>query len=323
MIERHLDIVVASLTRNRPRMLKALIESWASMQAVMHTTVRFLVIENDADEKSLEIVEGLRERFPELHLDYVLEPRPGIPVARNRALDEARGAGADILCFVDDDEEVAPDWLVDIVSTYRATGASAVGGPVFPKRPNQRLDAAEECIFRAVEARSEKRYRKIAGSMKRGKTRHVTVSTGNCLYNLSFVVQNNLRFDDTLVWSGGEDAKLSAEIVKAGGKLAWSETAIVWETQPPSRLSASYVLSTARDREATYLRRRIEENRTFVLAAVALVLLRLIAHFILLPTGLFGGGSNYIRLVNAGSLLAFAYVFYDKNPAPYKDVTGY
>lgn len=323
MIERHLNIVVASLTRNRPRMLVALIESWAAMQAVKDTNVRCLVIENDTDEKSLEIVEGLRERFPELHLDYVLEPRPGIPVARNRALDEARKIGADLLCFVDDDEEVAPDWLEHLVAEYRTSGATAVGGPVVPRKPDEPLDRRSSRIFAGLEARSTTRYRKIAERMRRNDARHVTISTNNCLYDLSVVGHGELRFDESMVWTGGSDAKLSADIAAAGEKLAWSDRAIVWETQPKERLTAAYIIRTTRDREAMYLVRKIRQNKSILIGFGAISVARLVAFIALVPTSLLSNKALCNMLLNTGWILAFLYAICAKTPKLYQKVTGY
>jgi succinoglycan biosynthesis protein ExoM len=58
----------------------------------------------------------------------VAEPERGISHARNRAVREALARGADLVAFVDDDDEPLPDWLRHLVLTQRRTGAELVFG---------------------------------------------------------------------------------------------------------------------------------------------------------------------------------------------------
>lgn len=320
---RHLVITVACLTRKRPIMLRALIESWAALVLPEGTTTRFLVVENDELPVSLEIVRTLRTRFPEVELQHLLEPRPGIPVARNRALDYAIDMGSDLLCFVDDDEEVSASWLCELVSKYRIFGAVAIGGPVLPRKPREPLDAKAEAIFSGVKAQSEARNRRFAERSEAENFRHVTVATNNCLYDLNVVGRGGLRFDETMVWSGGTDAKLSAEIAHSGHSLGWAKSAIVWETQPATRLTPSYIIKTTRDRAAVYIERKLRENRLYVLAIAPILVVRLTVYALLLPASLFGGAAYFSNLHNTGWILAILRQAIRKKSTRYRNITGY
>lgn len=320
---RHLAITVACLTRKRPVMLQALVESWAMLTVPEGTSVGFLVVENDEIPHSLDIIETLRSQFPALDLHHILEPRPGIPVARNRALDYGIDLDNDLLCFVDDDEEVAADWLSELVSMYRKTGAIAIGGPVVPKEPEQLLNAKAARIFSDVKAQAEERNRRIAKRTEADNFRHVTVATNNCLYDLSLVGRGNLRFNESMVWTGGTDAKLSAEIVAAGHRIGWAPSAVVFETQPEARLSSSYIIKTTRDRVAVYIERKLRENRLYYFAILAILFIRLAIYALLLPASLVSSKAQFRNLHNSGWILAILRTVLGTKSTRYKNVTGY
>ncbi len=114
------SVTVAVLTRGRPVMLQALLDSWAGIDPPPDCVVRFLVVENDDEPRARDLVTA-RHPLPAGALDYVLETDPGIPFARNRAAREAIVAGHELLAFVDDDEVVARDWLDRLIAGYRAS----------------------------------------------------------------------------------------------------------------------------------------------------------------------------------------------------------
>ena len=65
-----------------------------------------LVVDNASTDATGEFAAGWSDRLPGLRV--VREGTPGVAHARMRALREARG---DCLCFVDDDNLLAPDYL--------------------------------------------------------------------------------------------------------------------------------------------------------------------------------------------------------------------
>lgn len=63
------------------------------------------------------------------------EARPGLSVARNRALERAAEAGSGVVAFVDDDAVVAPGWWDALVARWEAADAevAVIGGPIRPR----------------------------------------------------------------------------------------------------------------------------------------------------------------------------------------------
>jgi glucosyl-dolichyl phosphate glucuronosyltransferase len=65
------------------------------------------------------------------------EPRPGLSIARNRALEWAAGLGARAIAFVDDDAVVERGWWQALVARWEAAtdDIGVIGGPIRPRWP--------------------------------------------------------------------------------------------------------------------------------------------------------------------------------------------
>jgi glycosyltransferase involved in cell wall biosynthesis len=91
--------------------------------------VDVLVVDNNSTDDTAAVVEARRERYPSLR--YVFEPIPGLSPARNRAMKEALH---DVVIFLDDDVEVAADWLRETLAAFTANNVAVAGGRVLPCR---------------------------------------------------------------------------------------------------------------------------------------------------------------------------------------------
>src|SRR3954447_5391647 len=108
----------------------------------MKTDLRVAVCTNRSPDAALE---ALRDQVPPEALSVVVsgredpahlsEPRPGLSHARNRALEWAAGAGADVLAFVDDDALVDPGWYDALCARWDEAPAdvACIGGPIRPR----------------------------------------------------------------------------------------------------------------------------------------------------------------------------------------------
>jgi GT2 family glycosyltransferase len=117
-----LDIAIC--THNRPDTLARCLRSLQSLGAPSEL-LRILVIDNaPSDERTAQIV----REFP--GTAYILEPKPGLDFARNRAIRESTG---ELLAFLDDDVVVDPCWLEGLRETWAANpDAGAFTGPILP-----------------------------------------------------------------------------------------------------------------------------------------------------------------------------------------------
>jgi glycosyltransferase involved in cell wall biosynthesis len=86
-----------------------------------------VIVDNHPDGTARDVCERHRPRLP-VPLFFAEEPQQGISFARNRAVREAVGHGADFIAFIDDDDVPYPDWLRQIMAKQQETSADLVFG---------------------------------------------------------------------------------------------------------------------------------------------------------------------------------------------------
>ncbi len=302
-------------------MLGMLLESFAAMQPPGEGSVTFLIVDNAPDAPVREQVEAFAERTG-IDVRYVLEPEAGIPFARNRALDAAEAIGADFVAFVDDDEYVAPDWLVRLAAHQRRVGAHLVGGPV-RLAPDQASGFLDRVVERGVRRRYERKEEKNARRQREGRDGGVTIITNNWLGDLAWMRSVGLRFDIALRYSGGSDTALYHKAKSLGAKTAWAPDAVVYETVPADRMSVGYQYRRARDQAATSFWRKSAADRRSAPVNIATAGGKVIAGgFLVLISPLTAGRTlvDGVRLVGYG--LGYGYAMAGRRSRHYEVQQG-
>jgi GT2 family glycosyltransferase len=131
-----LDISIC--THGRPDALKRCLQSLDDLGltgAIGGT--RVIVVDNAPnDDRTAQVVHS----FP--GVKYVVEPKPGLDFARNRAIQEG---SADLLAFLDDDVIVDACWLQGLREAWAANpDAAAFTGPILPYELETRAQIAFE-----------------------------------------------------------------------------------------------------------------------------------------------------------------------------------
>lgn len=234
--------VVAVLTYRRQDMLRQLLRSLYTLDAPPGWQVRYLIVDNDSQASAKTTVNEFREAFGS-SLTYVVEPEPGIPFARNRAIDEATRSGARLLCFIDDDDHPATDWLREMTSYFEKTGAVLIGGPTRLLMPSVRTNPWERFLARSLVARSKLMEKRSAKKGRAGKID--MIATNNWAASLVWIGSRTIRFDEDLRFSGGSDGKFFFQVVENSGQIGWCETAVVFEHISLERLKLRYHISRA------------------------------------------------------------------------------
>ncbi len=121
-----LDVVVP--TYKRSQLLRRTIASLlrASIPAGLEVTV--FVVDNNSQDDTEQVVRELQSETGR-HLVYVQETIQGSSQARNAGI---RAGSAEIIGFVDDDEEVRENWYDVVAREFADPATQFIGGPYLP-----------------------------------------------------------------------------------------------------------------------------------------------------------------------------------------------
>ncbi len=216
-------VAICAITFQRPHGLAALLRGIAELKDPGDADVRVVIVDNDPAGSAAAVVEEWRSTVP-WPIDHAVEPRRGIPFARNRAVELA--AGRDVV-FIDDDEVPDPAWLVELLAARDRTGADIVTGPVLP------VFEAEPPPWLAPFF-ERPRFHDDA-PIGYARTSSVLISAGA-------LPPGEAAFSERFALTGGSDTHLFMRTIARGSRIVWADRAVVHETMPASRLSARWVL---------------------------------------------------------------------------------
>jgi len=291
------SIVVAVLTFKRPTELANFLTDYARIEMPAGCRVTLLVVDNDAQASARTTVDAWRDRIPGVR--YVVEPRVGIPVARNHAVREALECHADALCFIDDDETPDPQWLVRLVAAWQRSGAHLVGGPVEVAAAPPQASPWQRLINASLASRARRKYAMTARAAATGG--RYTIVTNNWLCDLHWLGSNGLRFDERLLLTGGSDTAFHGAAVAAGGRRAWAADAIVRETIGTDRLTLRYQFWRGISQSITHFRLKgAQVTPRIILETFVLATIRALLGLMLLAIPVFGVGSLTMGIRSLG-----------------------
>jgi len=227
-----MTIAICIATFARPAMLAALLRSLGTLALPASVaSLLVVVVDNDADGSAEPVVRAAKAALP-WPVVLVAEPLRNIARARNRAVAAALAAGAEWLAFVDDDEEVTPDWLAELLRVQAAYGADVVGGTV--------LNAYTAEVPRWFSAAAlPDRRRHATGTLTDA------AETSNALVARRVFEHVPGWFDERFGLSGGSDSHFFLRARAAGARIVWADDARVRETFGASRASAGWLLRRA------------------------------------------------------------------------------
>ena len=187
------------------------------------------IVENSQRPDCQRLVAELSQSAPPAwEVVYVHEPRLGIPIARNRALDVALDLGADWIAIIDDDETAAPDWLAKMVEATRTHTADVLQGHVeYLYGPD-----APDWL-----PRKTRRTRPSGTQLETAFTNNVWMKAD--------VAKSGLRFDEGMQFTGGSDSDFFYRVAEKGWVLCWVNDAVVSEVVCGDRLSMRWQMQRA------------------------------------------------------------------------------
>lgn len=221
-------ISVCICTYRRPHLLKRTLESVCAQNADGIFTFSVIVADNDKTESGRALVEEVASQVP-IEVRYCVEPQQNIAMARNKAVENAKG---DFIAFIDDDEFLAGDWLIPLLKTLKEYGVDGVLGPV-----NPHFDAgAPEWVIRG-------RFydRPVHPTGMALQWRHCR--TGNVLLKRELFAGDTRPFKPECL--SGEDQDFFRRKIEEGKRFVWCHEAAVLEVVPPVRWKRSFLMRRA------------------------------------------------------------------------------
>lgn len=122
----NLSLIVC--THNRARLLMRALNSITRQQTERSVNWEAVVVDNNSTDDTARVVREAAERCANIR--YVFEATQGLSHARNRGIREAQG---ELLCFVDDDVLLPPDYIANAVTAWKAGTWDLAGGRVLPE----------------------------------------------------------------------------------------------------------------------------------------------------------------------------------------------
>lgn len=217
--EAQIDVAIASI--GRASLLHTL-ESLAACKRPTGVGLRVIVVDDSGTDAVSLLLDSNSARHPWVRV--LPCGMRNIAAARNVCLD---AADAEYLIFVDDDEWVADDWLIEMHAQAGATGADAIFGRVVGVFP----EGTPTWLAAGAFSRSDGAHGRAVAEGR----------SGNTLVRLETVRRTGLRFREQFGRSGGEDTDFFRRFGAAGARMFVSNKATVYEGVPPERANLAYL----------------------------------------------------------------------------------
>lgn len=222
-------ITVCICTYKRLKLLEHLLSELQNQITEELFTYSIVVVDNDYTWSARTSVESFNENSI-IDIEYYNEPRQNIALARNKAVDNAKG---NFIAFIDDDEFPDNDWLLNLYKVYGRFKADGVLGPVKAYYETVSPTWVKKGKF------YETPSRKTGFVLSWQNTR-----TSNVLVRRDIFERSKNMFAPAF-GSGGEDRDFFRRMIDKGHTFVWCAEAPVHETIPPDRCKRIFMLKRA------------------------------------------------------------------------------
>lgn len=224
--KRHVAVCIC--TYKRQDLLGTLLHRLENQIAGDGFDYSIVVVDNDRSESAKIVVDSFRKNS-KLDILYACEPDQNIAMARNKAVENARG---DFIAFIDDDEIPSDRWLLTLYAACEKWNADGVLAPVVP-----RFDVDPPAWV--IKGRFFERPSHETGTVLTWQN----TRTGNVLIRRKVFDEKGSRFDRKFLT--GEDRDFFRRMIGEGYVFIWCDEAPVYENIPPLRWEKSFMLKRA------------------------------------------------------------------------------
>jgi len=227
-----MNITAILCTHNRCQVLAVALESLAASTFAEPTEWEVLVVDNNSNDQTRQVVEDFIRRYPG-RFRYLFERHPGKSYALNSGIREAHG---DLLAFLDDDVTVEPLWLSHLTAPLRDSRWAGSAGRIVlqwpPAVPN----------WLAVDGPYARHG--FPGFDQGPQPKELTGPAfgANMAFRKSmFQKYGGFRTDlgpstDEKIPTPGEDAELTRRILSAGEHIRYEPSAVVYHPVSEARI---------------------------------------------------------------------------------------
>lgn len=266
MLQNH-HICVCICTYKRPELLRRLLSKLEEQETEGLFDYSIVIVDNDRSQSAQQTVESYA-RQSKISINYFVEPEQNIALARNKAIENAKG---DFIGFIDDDEFPVDQWLLNLYKDLNRYKSDGILGPILPhfeKEPPKWV----------LKGRFFDRPTHPTGHVLEWRN----TRTGNALLRRELFKEDREWFDPAF-GSGGEDRDFFRRKIEEGHVFVWCNEAPVFETVPPNRWKRTVLLKRAllRGKMALNATRSKPMSVFYSLAAVAIYTFCLPLFFVL------------------------------------------
>lgn len=244
MIKNNISICI--VTYKRVQLLKELLHSLSKLSIPDGFGIEIIIVDNDKDRTAENVVQKFKE-ISKFKIKYFLQPIKNISLARNTALQNAKG---ELIAFIDDDETADEKWLHYLNNCLKKFNADGVFGfvvPRFEEDIDERLKKREYYFSDMGETGSEARY----------------MFTGSVLFKSELIKKSNFYFDPGYGITGGEDADFFNRLKSIGANFINCREAISYEFISKYRTSNKFFLTRNIRGGQTYIRNKLKTVNKF------------------------------------------------------------
>lgn len=218
-------ISVCICTYKRQQMLQHLLEELGRQETDGQFTYSIVVADNDSLQSAKAVVQKFTESS-DTSISYCVEPIQNIALARNKAIENAKG---DFVAFIDDDEFPTARWLLTLFSACNEYKVDGVLGPVKPH-----FD--QETPRWVIKGKFYDRPTYSTGLVidwSKGRT-------GNVLLRKSIFSHDQQPFRPE--FRTGEDQDFFGRMIEKGHIFIWCNEAVAYEWVPSIRWKRRFII---------------------------------------------------------------------------------
>lgn len=243
-----MHISVCICTYRRPLLLKRLLTKLTRQDTKGFFSFSAVVADNDHRQSAKQVVSEFAATSP-IPIIYCIEPEQNIALARNKAMENAKG---DFIALIDDDEIPVADWLCNLFKSCNAYGVDGVLGPVRPYFEHKQPQWAIKGKF------FDRPEHDTGYKLDCSETR-----TGNVLFRREILNGIDYPFRSEF-GTGSEDVDFFRRMMGRGRIFVWCNDAGVYETVPPARCKRGYQIRLALLRGGNSLKHRTGRMRNIL-----------------------------------------------------------